>query len=63
MLKFACRDLGVECDFVATGATVEQVKDQAFTHAGVVHADMLQAMTEDEKAKMIQALEASIKPE
>jgi predicted small metal-binding protein len=62
MLKFACSDLGVECDFVATGATVEEVQNQAFAHAGVVHADMLQAMSEDQKAQLARAVEASIKP-
>ena len=63
MLKFACKDLGVPCDFVATGATVEEVKNAAFAHAGVVHAGMLKAMSDDEKAQMTKAVEASIKPE
>ncbi len=61
MLKFACRDLGVDCNFVATGESVEEVKKQAFEHAGVVHADMLKAMSEDEQAQMIAAVEMSIK--
>ena len=26
MFKFGCKDAGVECDFVATGNTVEEVK-------------------------------------
>ncbi len=26
MLKFACKDVGMECDFVATGATAKEVK-------------------------------------
>jgi predicted small metal-binding protein len=63
MLKFACKDVGVECDFVATGATTEEVKEKAFAHAGVVHADMLKAMNKDELAQMTKAVEANIKPE
>ena len=63
MLKFACKDVGVECDFVATGATAEEVKEKAFAHAGVVHADMLKAMNEDELAQLTKAVEANIKPE
>ena len=63
MLKFACKDVGVECDFVATGATAEEVKGKAFAHAGVVHADMLKTMNENEMAQMTKAVEASIKPE
>lgn len=61
MLKFACRDVGVECDFVATGATAEEVKEKAVAHAGVVHADMLEAMNEDELAHFTSVMEANIK--
>ncbi len=63
MLKFACKDVGVDCDFVATGATVEEVKNKAFAHAGVVHADLLKGMNEAQMAEMTKAVEASIKPE
>ncbi len=62
MLKFACKDVGVDCDFVATGATVEEVKNKAFAHAGVVHADLLKGMNEGQMAEMTKAVEASIKP-
>ena len=62
MLKFACRDLGVDCDFVATGATADEVKEKAFAHAGVVHADMLKAMNQDELAQLTTAVEGAIKP-
>jgi predicted small metal-binding protein len=63
MLKFACKNVGVECDFVATGVTAEEVKKKAFAHAGVVHADMLKAMNKDELARLTKVVEASIKPE
>ncbi len=63
MLKFACKDVGVDCDFVATGATVGEVKDKAFAHATVVHADVLKAMSEAEIAQLTKAVEASIKSE
>lgn len=36
MLKFACKDAGVDCDYVATGNSVEEVKQAAFAHAQVV---------------------------
>ena len=62
MLKFACRDLGVDCDFVTTGETAEGVKQKAFAHAGVVHADMLKAMNADELAQLTTAVEGAIKP-
>ena len=59
MLKFSCKDLGMDCDFVATGATAEEVKQKAFAHAGVVHADVMKTMNQAELAK---AVEANIKP-
>ena len=62
MLKFACKDVGVECDFVATGATAEEVKEKAFAHAGVVHADIIKNLDKDGLAKLTAAVEASIKP-
>ena len=45
MKTFKCRELGMDCDFVATGNTVEEVTKKAFDHAGQVHADMLKTMS------------------
>ena len=61
MYRFACRDVGVDCNFVTTAKTVEEVKNQAFAHAGKVHADLLQGLGQEEMAKMTGAVEASIK--
>ena len=62
MLKFACKDTGVDCDFVAAGETVEEIKEKAFAHAGVVHAEILNSMTDEQKADLAKTLEANIKP-
>jgi predicted small metal-binding protein len=62
MLKYACKDVGVDCDFVVTGATAEEVKEKVFAHAGVVHADMLKAMNKEELAQLTKVVEANIKP-
>lgn len=61
MLTFACQDAGVDCNFVATGETVEEVKTNAFAHAGVVHADLLKSMTEEQLADLTRTVEANIK--
>ena len=45
MLKFECKDLGIDCSFVATGNTVEEVKQKAAAHAQTVHKDLLAKMT------------------
>ncbi len=63
MFRYACKDVGVDCDFVTNGATVEEVKEKVFAHAGVVHADLLKAMNEDELAQLTKVVEANIKPE
>ncbi len=62
MFKFACKDVGVDCNFVATGSTIEEVKKKAITHAGVAHADMMKGMSQAELEKLTKAVEASIKP-
>lgn len=61
MLTFACKDTGVDCDFIATGETVEEIKEKAFAHAGVVHAEILKSMTEEQLAELTKAVEANIK--
>ena len=62
MHKYACRDLGVDCDFSTKAETPEEVKKAVFAHAGVVHKDMLAAMTQEELADLEKAVEGAIKP-
>lgn len=62
MLKFACKDAGVDCDYVATGETVEAVKENAFAHAGVVHAEILKSMSQEQLAELTRVVEAKIQP-
>jgi predicted small metal-binding protein len=52
MLKYACKDLGMDCKFETTGATVEEVTKKVMTHAQVVHKDMLAKMTPKELAEL-----------
>lgn len=60
MEKFACKNLGMDCDFVAEGATKEEVMKMAMEHGGVVHADMMKGMTEEQMSEFGKKLEASI---
>ena len=62
MLKFACKDAGVGCDYIATGETVEAVKEHAFAHAAVVHAEILKSMNQEQLAELTRTVEANIKP-
>jgi predicted small metal-binding protein len=60
MEKFACKNLGMDCDFVAEGATKEEVMKMAMEHGNVVHADMMKDMAPEQMAEFGQKLEASI---
>ena len=62
MLNFACKDAGVECNFIATGNSVEEVKHVAFAHAEVVHKEILTAMTPEQLEELAKTVEAKIKP-
>ena len=47
-----CRDVGVDCDFVARGATVEEIMEKAQEHARKDHgyADIPPELAEKAKA-------------
>ena len=62
MLKFACKDAGVDCGFVATGETVAEVKEAAFAHAEVVHKEILQSMTPEQLEELAKTVETNITP-
>ena len=60
MEKFACKNLGLDCDYVATGAAKEEVLKKAMAHGGTVHADLMKNMTKAQSAEFAKKLEASI---
>ena len=60
MLKFACKDLGMDCNFETTGATTEEVMKKTMAHAQVVHKDMLAKMTPKELAELNQKITSKI---
>lgn len=45
MYYFACKDMQMDCGFVTSGETVEEVKDKAMAHAQKAHADVLKKMS------------------
>jgi len=61
-MQFACRDMGMDCDFVATGSTVQEVKAKAMAHAQAVHADFLKTLSSPaQMAAMEKQMESAIK--
>ncbi len=61
MYKFACKDLGLDCSFQTTGATIEEVKNKAMAHARVTHADMLSKLSPKQMADMDVTMTSKIK--
>jgi predicted small metal-binding protein len=61
MMKFECKDLGLDCDFVATAATKDEVKELAMVHAVEAHDDMLKNLTAEQVQEMNEKIEAAIK--
>ncbi len=62
MFKFPCKDVGADCNFVATGKTVDEVKKKAFDHAAVVHADIMKGMLDAQRPEPAKNVAAQIKP-
>ena len=52
MKKLACRDVGLDCDFVVEGLSEEEVLNKAQQHAYEVHAIKPEEMTSDMKVKI-----------
>ena len=61
MMKFACKDLGLDCNFETTGANKEETMRQAMEHGNSVHATEMQSMTKEQLAQFGKQLDASIK--
>jgi predicted small metal-binding protein len=57
MKKLACRDVGVNCNFVATGETEEEVMQKAGEHGKKVHG----YTDADFTPEMIDKIRAAIK--
>ena len=62
MYTVVCRDLGMDCDYVVTGNTADEVKGGAMKHAGEVHADLLRTMSSPaQMAEMQKLIESKIR--
>ena len=44
MRKIECRDMGMDCSFVATGETDKEVMDKLNEHSMAVHAEEMKKM-------------------
>ena len=61
MLKFECRDMAINCDFVATGKTKDEVIGLALEHALEAHEDLLASLSPEQAADVNNLFDAVIK--
>ncbi|MBD3388402.1 MAG: DUF1059 domain-containing protein [Candidatus Altiarchaeales archaeon] len=55
MKSLKCSELsGLECEFEATGETAEEVKKALLDHGMKEHADVMAAMSEDQKRMLME---------
>ena len=47
-----CKDMGVDCDYVATGATPKEVKAKMMKHGMESHKEMMEKMSTADKMEM-----------
>ena len=52
MKKLACRDVGLDCDFVMERVSEEEVLNKAHQHAFEIHAIKPEEMTSELKVKI-----------
>ena len=62
MNSLACKDMGMDCNFVATGSTADDVKKKSMVHAQKVHADVLKTMSSPaQMAEMQKMMDKAVK--
>lgn len=52
MLEINCRDLGMDCDQVIAGDTLEEVKQKAMAHVKEEHADEINSASSPQSADL-----------
>jgi len=55
MKQLSCKDMGTNCDFVATGNTADEVKKKMMDHA--MMEDMMANMNEQKKGEMMKMMD------
>lgn len=60
MMKFACKNLGLDCNFTATGNTKEEVYKAAVEHGNKVHAAQMKGMSKEQMAAFDKKMKDSI---
>jgi predicted small metal-binding protein len=52
MKRLACRDVGLDCDYIIKGETEEEIMENAVQHAWEIHAIKPEEMTSEMKVRI-----------
>jgi len=52
MKQVGCRDMGVNCDFVAKGNSNDEIKKALWTHAEKSHAEVVKSLTAGKRQEL-----------
>jgi len=60
-LELACKDLGMDCGFVAKGENMDELMESGIKHGKKVHSYTDKQLKEMESHKMMKKIKAAIK--
>jgi predicted small metal-binding protein len=63
MKTLACKDMGGSDDFVAKGATEEEIMDKMAVHVKEMHPEMMEGKSNEEMMEMKKMMKMKIKDE
>ena len=63
MFKFACKDLGLNCDYTAIGENKVDVMQAAMKHAVTDHAEITTNFREEQSWEYLTTLAGAVQPE
>ena len=60
MLTFECRNIGMDCDYVATAKSISEVLEMAKTHTQEFHGDVLMNLLLEDNGELNKKMVLSI---
>lgn len=58
MKQVGCRDMGVNCNYVASGKTDEEIKKNLWAHAEKSHAEVVKSLTPEKRKELTAKMDA-----
>lgn len=62
MQEYACKNIGLECNYRTTGMTKEDAMKKALEHGMKAHGEMMSKMSKEESEQFTKKIENSLRP-